>query len=91
MKVKSSWTTRTIPQNGTQNTFRSGPNFFCKYRRDQFILYKQHLDIAIHSYLQANQIKEDLAMLKRLGLVEPRGRGRGAYWFFVNQIGSELE
>lgn len=37
------------------------------------------------------EIKEDLAMLKRLGLVMTRGRGRGAYWFFVNQVGSELE
>ncbi len=37
------------------------------------------------------EIKEDLAMLKRLGLVVPRGHGRGAYWFFVNQIGNELE
>lgn len=31
------------------------------------------------------EIKEDLAMLKRLGLVETRGYGRGASWFFVNQ------
>lgn len=31
------------------------------------------------------EIKEDLAILKRLGLVETRGHGRGASWFFVNQ------
>lgn len=31
------------------------------------------------------EIKDDLAMLKRLGLVETRGHGRGAAWFFVNQ------
>jgi ATP-dependent DNA helicase RecG len=31
------------------------------------------------------EVKEDLALLKRLGLVETRGHGRGASWFFVNQ------
>lgn len=31
------------------------------------------------------EIKEDLALLKRLGMVETRGHGRGALWFFVNQ------
>jgi ATP-dependent DNA helicase RecG len=31
------------------------------------------------------EVKEDLAMLKRLGLVETRGHGRGASWLFVNQ------
>ena len=29
------------------------------------------------------EIKEDLAILKRLGLVETRGHGRGAGWFFM--------
>jgi len=31
------------------------------------------------------EIKEDLGMLKRLGLVETAGHGRGAYWVLVNQ------
>ncbi len=31
------------------------------------------------------EVKEDLALLKRLGLVDTKGHGRGAYWFFVNQ------
>jgi hypothetical protein len=35
------------------------------------------------------EIKDDLAMLKHLGLVEVRGRGRGAYWYFVNQAVGE--
>jgi ATP-dependent DNA helicase RecG len=30
------------------------------------------------------ELKEDLAMLKRLGLAETRGHGRGAYWFLTN-------
>ena len=28
-------------------------------------------------------VKDDLGLLKRLGLVESRGRGRGAFWRFV--------
>jgi ATP-dependent DNA helicase RecG len=32
------------------------------------------------------EVKEDLAMLKRLGLVQPRGRGRGAAWFFLSRV-----
>lgn len=39
----------------------------------------------LHIEVQEWEIKEDLAMLKRLGLVETRGRGRGAAWFFINQ------
>lgn len=31
------------------------------------------------------EVKEDLALLKRLGLVETAGHGRGAYWFLINQ------
>lgn len=31
------------------------------------------------------EVKEDLALLKRLGLVETRGHGRGAHWLLVNQ------
>ena len=30
-------------------------------------------------------VKDDLGLLKRLGLVESRGRGRGAFWRFVPQ------
>jgi ATP-dependent DNA helicase RecG len=36
------------------------------------------------------EVKDDLAMLKRLGLVETRGHGRGAAWFLVNH-GAEKE
>ena len=35
--------------------------------------------------VQEWEVKEDLAMLKQLGLVETRGHGRGAAWFFINQ------
>lgn len=31
------------------------------------------------------EVKEDLALLKRLGLVETRGHGRGAHWLLVSQ------
>ena len=31
------------------------------------------------------EVKEDLALLKRLGLVDTKGHGRGAYWFLLNQ------
>lgn len=31
------------------------------------------------------EVKQDLALLKRLGLVETRGHGRGARWLLVNQ------
>lgn len=46
---------------------------------------RQHL----RSRRQEWETKDDLAMLKHLGLVEVRGRGRGAYWYFVNQAGGE--
>ena len=31
------------------------------------------------------ELKNDLALLKQLGLIEPRGHGRGAVWVLVNQ------
>ncbi|MEA3412796.1 MAG: restriction endonuclease subunit S [Pseudomonadota bacterium] len=31
------------------------------------------------------ELKNDLALLKKLGLVEPRGHGRGAVWVLVNK------
>jgi len=31
------------------------------------------------------EVKEDLALLKRLNLVDTQGHGRGAYWFLLNQ------
>lgn len=31
------------------------------------------------------EVKNDLALLKQLGLIEPRGHGRGAVWVLVNQ------
>ena len=43
----------------------------------------------VRSHLDDNgvewEVKEDLALLKQLGLVQTSGRGRGAAWFFVNQ------
>lgn len=30
-------------------------------------------------------VKDDLGLVKRLGLVESHGRGRGAFWRFVPQ------
>lgn len=43
----------------------------------------------VDSLRQEWEIKEDLAMLKHFGLVKTSGRGRGAYWFFVNQAVGE--
>ena len=31
------------------------------------------------------ELKNDLALLKQLGLIEPRGHGRGAVWILVSQ------
>ena len=40
---------------------------------------------ALEDLPQEWQVKEDLALLKRLGLIESRGHGRGAFWLLVRQ------
>ncbi len=47
-------------------------------------LLKLLCEPAAHRYPAEWEVKEDLALLKQLELVETRGHGRGAYWRLVN-------
>ncbi len=42
-------------------------------------------DVASHLDLDNRPVRDDLALLKQLGLVNNAGHGRGAYWFLVKK------